>query len=94
MKFLIILIILFLLFRLVLPHLLRWALKAFVKKSIRNGAFMHGQGPFTQPRPGTDNQPGPEGQIKVDYIPKDGPKPKSKPREFRGGDYVDYEEVK
>lgn len=92
MKFLIILVILFLLFRLVLPHLLRWALKAFVKKSIRNGTFMYGQGPFTQSRPEPGSQPKPEGQVKVDYIPDNGSKDKS--REFRGGEYVDYEEVK
>jgi Domain of unknown function (DUF4834) len=92
MKFLIILILLFLLFRLVMPHLLRWALKAFVKKSIRNGTFMYGQGPFTQPRPGTQARPEAEGQVKVDYIPDNGSTAQS--RDFRGGEYVDYEEVK
>lgn len=92
MNFLIILIILFLLFRLVLPHLLRWALKAFVKKSIRNGTFMYGQGPFTQSRQGPQDRPEPDGKVKVDYIPNNGAATKS--REFRGGEYVDYEEVK
>ena len=92
MKFLIILILLFLLFRLVLPHLLRWALKAFVKKSIRNGTFMHGSGSFTQSRPGPQAQPEPEGKVKVDYIPDNGSAAQS--RDFRGGEYVDYEEVK
>ncbi|WP_026461850.1 hypothetical protein [Adhaeribacter aquaticus] len=84
MKFFIILTILFFLFRLIMPHVMRWALKAFVKKTINNGTFTNAAGPFTQNRP-----PQPEGEIKVEYIPKD-----PKPKDFRGGEYVDYEEVK
>jgi hypothetical protein len=85
MTFLITFLIIFLLSRLVMPHLLRWAIKAFVKKTIRNGTFMNGSRPFTQ------SQPAPEGEVKVDYVPKNNP---AKATGFRGGEYVEYEEVK
>jgi hypothetical protein len=85
MTFLITFFIIILLFRLVMPHLLRWALKAFVKKTIRNGTFMNANGPFAPA------EPAPEGKVKVDFVPQDNP---AKPKEFRGGEYVDYEEVK
>jgi hypothetical protein len=85
MTFLITLLIIFLLFRLVMPHLLRWAIQAFVKKTIRNGTFMNAGSPFTQ------SQPAPEGKVKVDFVPK---KQAAKAKEFRGGEYVAYEEVK
>ena len=85
MTFLITFLIIFLLFRLVMPHLLRWAIKAFVKKTIRNGTFMNANSPFNQSRPA------PEGEVKVDYVPKNRPE---KAKEFRGGEYVEYEEVK
>jgi hypothetical protein len=92
MTFLITFILIILFFRLVMPHLLRWAIKAFVKKTIRNGTFMNASGPFTQPGPEARSQSEPEGKVKVDYVPQNGRKTKA--REFRGGEYVDYEEVK
>ena len=33
----------------------------------------------------------PDGNINIDYVPKDKKSPK---KDFKGGDYVDYEEVK
>jgi len=85
MKFFIILIILFFVFRLIMPHLIRWALKVFIKKTLQNGAFTQFEQPFTPP------QPQPEGKIKVDYVPNN---KDPKPKDFPGGEYVDYEEVK
>jgi len=87
MKFIIILFISFFVFRLIMPHLIRWALKAFVKRTLQNGAFTHFEQSFTPPQP----QPQPEGKIKVDYVPQ--PKDQ-KPKDFPGGEYVDYEEIK
>ncbi len=84
-KFFLILFILFFLFRLVMPYIFKWAIKAFIKKNIPNGTFTSvNQSPFSPP-----NQP--DGNIKVNYVPKD---KKPKPKDFPGGEYVDYEEVK
>jgi hypothetical protein len=88
MTYLIAFLIIFFLFRLVMPHLLRWALKAFLKKTIRNGTFMNANGPFTQASPA---QPEPEGKVKVDSVPRN---KAATPKEFPGGEYVEYEEVK
>jgi len=74
--------------RFVMPYILKWALKAFVKRTIQNGTFTHMRDANAY-RPAAEPQP--EGKVKVDYIPKT---PEPKPKEFRGGEYVDYEEVK
>ena len=102
MKFLIILFILFFFFRLVFPYILRWAIKAFVKKTIQNGTFQNGtfqngtfqSGTFRNNGSGPANQTHtePEGEIKVNYVPKN--TSANKPANFQGGEYVDYEEVK
>ncbi|MGV3639363.1 MAG: DUF4834 family protein [Adhaeribacter sp.] len=94
MTFLITFVIIFLLFRLVMPHLLRWALKAFVKKTIRNATFTQAGGPFGQAAGpfGQTTPPAPEGEVKVAFVPQDDAK--KAPKEFRGGEYVEFEEVK
>lgn len=93
MTFLISFIIIFLLFRLVMPHLLRWAIKAFVKKTIRNGTFANAHGPFANGQgPFSQTPPAPEGEVKVAYAPQNGQKKTAK--EFPGGEYVEFEEVK
>ncbi|MGV3503320.1 MAG: hypothetical protein ACO1O1_06400 [Adhaeribacter sp.] len=74
-----------------MPHLLRWAIKAFVKKTIRNATFTQAGGPFTQ-GPFQQTPPAPEGEVKVAYAPQNGQKKAAK--EFRGGEYVEFEEVK
>ena len=89
MKFLIILFISFFVFRLIMPYLIRWALKAFVKRTLQNGAFTHFEQSFNPSPP--QPQPQPEGKIKVDYVPQS---KDQKPKDFPGGEYVDYEEVK
>jgi len=73
-------------FRLIMPHLIRWALKAFIKKTLQNGTFTQAGQPFNNP-----TQPQPEGKIKVNYVPQ---QKDQKPKDFPGGEYVDYEEVK
>ena len=87
-KFLIILFLGYLFMRFVFPVLLRWAIKAFIKKSIQNGRF-------TNIDPNTfrsANEPQPEGEVKINYVPK---QPQSNvAKDSRGGEYVDYEEVK
>lgn len=74
--------------RFVFPYVLRWALKAFIKKTIRNGQFMNVDPTAFQ----SGNQPQPEGEVKVDYVPKQAQPGPAK--DFGGGEYVDYEEVK
>ena len=91
MTYLISFIIILLVFRLVMPHLLRWAIKAFVKKTIRNGTFTNAGGPFAQ-EPFSQSPPAPEGEVKVAYAPRNGQK--KAPKEFPGGEYVEFEEVK
>lgn len=87
-KFLLITFLIYLLIRLVAPYLFRWWLKSFMKKHIRNGNF---QNPYRPGGPPPRPQQ-PEGEIQIDYIPEEQPdQPK---KNFQGGEYVDYEEVK
>ncbi|GAA4378255.1 hypothetical protein [Hymenobacter koreensis] len=78
--------------RMVLPALLRWALASFVRKQMQRGGVQFGPGTSPFGPPPTPPTPGPEGKVRVDYVP-----PVTKARgtdEFRGGDYVEFEEVK
>jgi hypothetical protein len=88
-KFLIELFLIFMLLRLVAPFLLRMLLGFFVKKAVKNGGFGSPQQPFGQSQQHQYKKP--TGEIRIDYIPEDKAKPK---KEFNGGEYVDYEEVK
>ncbi|UOQ97983.1 DUF4834 family protein [Hymenobacter sp. 5317J-9] len=85
MRFWLIFIVIFFAVRYVLPIVLRWALNSFVRKQMRNGGFV--VPPQAAPR--QDREPG---QIHVDYVPPAAAK--QKPNEFKGGEYVDFEEVK
>lgn len=87
-KFWLILIITFFLIRYVLPVVLRWLLGSFVRKQMRNGGFEVPQ----RPQPGPPPAPG---QVRVDYVPPTRPDAAQpgKPNEFKGGEYVDFEEV-
>jgi len=87
-KFLITIFLIYLFMRFVFPILLRWAIKAFIKKNIQNGRFTNIDPNAFRPA----NEPQPEGKVKVDYIPKQ-PQP-NQTKDFPGGEYVDYEEVK
>ncbi len=94
MKFFITLLLIFFLLRLLMPYLIRWALQAFVKRTIRKGGFSgtFGRPPFS-PDSFQQRQPAPEGKVNVDYVPEEG-KPRTNGTDFKGGEYVDYEEVK
>jgi hypothetical protein len=78
MKFLLILLLIFFVF----PPLLRYFFRLFIKDQ-----FQKAQKQFynDQVRP-----PGPTGRTDVDFVPPQ----KSKKQDFKGGEYVDYEEVK
>lgn len=80
--------------RMVAPVLFRWLLAIFVKKSIRNGTFfysnMNQQRQQQRPHSNGSQQNGrTKGNVKIDYIPD-----QPERRDFNGGEYVDYEEVK
>lgn len=92
-KFIITTLLIIFFVRMVAPVLFRWLLGAFVKKQMRSGTFFYTN---QQQRP-HQQQPENEGQhndratdkVKIDYIPE---QPGHK--DFSGGEYVDYEEVK
>ena len=91
-KFILISILIFFFIRLVAPWILRFLLKVFVKKQIKKHGFnMPNQCPFqhhhNQRQQHRHQQS--TGKINIDYIPEDPNK-----KDFRGGEYVDYEEVK
>ncbi|MCJ8164715.1 DUF4834 family protein [Pontibacter sp. E15-1] len=90
-KYILTTILIIYLIRLVAPFLFRWLLAMFVKKSIRNGTFFNmNPNQQQQARPNGSQQNGkPRGEVKIDYIPE---QPERK--DFNGGEYVDYEEVK
>lgn len=83
-KFFGILFIFFFLF----PYVFRWLLKAFVVSQVNKV-----QDQFKQQQHQTYQRPNPrqEGKITVDYAP---PKSDKSTDTFKGGEYVDYEEVK
>lgn len=86
MRFWLIFIVIFFAVRYVLPIVLRLVLSGFVRKQMRNGGF--GVPPRSQPGP-----PPAPGQVRVDFVPPTPPE-REKPQGFKGGEYVDFEEVK
>jgi hypothetical protein len=94
-SFLLVSFLVFWVLRLVLPFLLRYALTAFVKKQMRAGGMPLGaEGmPFGEPaRPRYERPASAASEVRVDYVP---PKtPRQPKKDFRGGDYVEFEEVK
>lgn len=84
-NFLLITFLIYFVIRLVAPYLIRWWLKALVNKHIRNGQFTAPNRSAAQGRrPGKS-----EGALNIDHVPEEPEK-----KDFRGGEYVDYEEVK
>jgi hypothetical protein len=78
--------------RLVAPVLLRWLVAFLFKKHVRNSGFGTQQQSYGQPQQAYNHTASnPTGKIKIDYIPEEQTKGK---KEFTGGEYVDYEEVK
>lgn len=86
LKFWLIFILIFFAVRYVLPIVLRLVLSSFVRKQMRNGGFV-------VPPQAQHSRPTAPGEVHVDYVPPvegDG----KKPHDFKGGEYVDFEEVK
>ena len=91
-KFVLTLLIITFVVRYVLPAVLRFFVGSFVQKQARKYNEQFGDASFGPPPPGPRPGAGPDGQVHVDFIP---PKEKPrKPQEFKGGEYVDFEEVK
>ncbi|MGY3091424.1 hypothetical protein ACVWYF_004491 [Hymenobacter sp. UYAg731] len=88
MKFWLIFILIFFAVRYLLPIVLRLALSGFVRKQMRNGGFV--VPPQAQPESSPTSRPG---EVRVDYVPPTA-NHSSQPHDFKGGDYVDFEEVK
>jgi len=90
-KFLLIFFLVSIVLRFVLPVLMRWLVVRFLKKQTRRFGQQFGANPFEAPSPEPPRNAA-TGQIHVDYVPpKQKPTP---PKEFQGGEYVDFEEVK
>ena len=83
MRFWLIFILIFFAVRYVLPVVLRLVLSGFVRKQMRNGGFV-------VPQPGPAPAPG---EVRVEYVPPVAPASENPPG-FKGGEYVDFEEVK
>ncbi|MBD1398622.1 DUF4834 family protein [Pontibacter sp. JH31] len=88
-KFIFVTLLVIFFIRLVAPFLFRWLLAFFVKKSLRNGTFFHSNmnRPQTEPRPNGHSRQ--QGGVKIDYVPEQPDR-----KDFNGGQYVDYEEIK
>ncbi|MBF9236040.1 DUF4834 domain-containing protein [Hymenobacter sp. BT683] len=86
MRFWLILILVIFALRYLLPIVLRLVLAGFVRKQMRSGGFV-------VPPPARPGPPPAPGQVRVDYVPPVAAEPE-KPKGFKGGEYVDFEEVK
>lgn len=84
--------------RFVLPRVLRAVLGGFVRQQVhktQQGGFYAppGGGPTDSYQAQRPAEPATQpGKVRVEYVPPTGPTGERKP-EFRGGEYVDYEEV-
>lgn len=98
MSFFVSLLLFLVLVRYLLPRVLRLVLGSFVRQQVHKAQ----QGGFYPPTDGSQtgayqtqsqNEPAtPPGQVRVAYVPPTPDKGERK-HEFRGGEYVDYEEV-
>ncbi|QKG57616.1 DUF4834 family protein [Hymenobacter sp. BRD128] len=98
MGFTLSLLLFFVLVRFVLPRVLRAVLGGFVRQQVHKAQQGGFYPPSGSPGGGYQAPPQPEptakpGQVRVDYVPPTTSAGERKP-EFRGGEYVDYEEVK
>jgi len=62
-------------------------------QNAHRGPASHGNGPTNGQTKRSDARQKPEGTVDIEYIPDKNNK-KSRPQDFKGGEYVDYEEVK
>lgn len=92
-KFLLVLLILWLIMRYVMPVVLRLVVGNLMKKQAQRFGQQFGGAPFTPPRPQAQRSgSAAPNEVHVDYVP-----PRTKPqksKEFKGGEYVDFEELK
>lgn len=86
MRFWLIFILLFFAVRYVLPVVFRLVLGGFVRKQMRDRGF-------GMPPNATSGRRSAPGEVHVDYVPPVAPD-KAKPQDFKGGEYVDFEEIK
>jgi len=98
MGFTLSLVVFFLLVRFVLPQVLRAVLGGFVRQQVhkaqQGGFYPPGAGPMGGYQQQAQQEPATKaGQVRVDYVPPTTSGAERK-HEFRGGEYVDYEEVK
>ncbi|MDX5346566.1 MAG: DUF4834 family protein [Hymenobacteraceae bacterium] len=92
LKFILVTILVIYFIRLVAPFVLRWIFKAFFKKMAKNGQFYGGSfqnGQYRSYQQQEKSSRKASGNVNIDYIPEEPDR-----KEFRGGQYVDYEEVK
>ena len=90
-KFLLIFFLLALVLRFLVPVLMRYLVVGFLQKQARRHAQQFGGAPFG-PAPDAAPSSRAGGDVQVDYVP---PRQKpAQPKEFKGGEYVDFEEVK
>ncbi|RZK21703.1 MAG: hypothetical protein EOO56_10995 [Hymenobacter sp.] len=90
MSFWISLLLFFLLVRYILPVVLRAALGGFVRQQVRKAQQGYpGQADFFGH---TNVPPTTSGQVKVDYVPPTRPTER-RAADFKGGEYIEYEEV-
>lgn len=101
MSFTLSLVVFFLLVRFVLPQVLRAVLGGFVRQQVhkaQQGGFYPpngqpaGGGYQQQAQQAQQKPPTRPGEVRVDYVPPTTSGAERK-HEFRGGEYVDYEEV-
>ncbi|AKQ46888.1 hypothetical protein TH63_16610 [Rufibacter radiotolerans] len=99
MKFFLIMLAVMILMRYLMPYIIRFLLKTFVQKQMRNAqqyvyeAQAQQQYQQQQQRsagPTYAQTTGGNGKVKVAYVPEE----KRPRKDFPGGEYVDYEEVK
>ncbi|MGI4834111.1 MAG: DUF4834 family protein [Janthinobacterium lividum] len=102
MGFTLSLLLFFLLVRYVLPQVLRAVLGSFVRQQVHKTQRTSGFPPGYDPRGGFGGYqqqqrpagppPTQPGQVRVDYVPPQAQQ--SHKGEFKGGEYIDFEEVK
>lgn len=91
--FLLTVLIFFLAVRYGLPLLLRWVMGRVVRQATGERSGRGGFGGGQRPTAGPRAAPAPDGRIRVAYVP---PRPKRTPRPggYRGGEYVEFEDVR
>lgn len=90
-KFIIVTFCIIIFMRMVAPALLRLLITYLFKKTM-SGGFGAPQQSYGRPQqPYTTGNTRPNGKVKIDYVPESHTNGR---KDFTGGEYVDYEEVK